>query len=195
MSYRGVAVLSIFLSSLGIGTERVQAQTISDAALGIEARIAADDFSSAIAASRDLMGRVWDMTPTLGFSEAVLIAEPASGFGIYNPRPTTSYKLGESIYVYAEPYGYGFGSPGDGLYSIGFFVDLQVIAADGAVLGEIPDVVELDLTSRVRNREFQATITYDLSGIGPGSYVLITSLRDKNSTKSGSFETAIDIAP
>ena len=64
-----------------------------------------------------------------------------------------------------------------------------------AVLGEVPNVAEIELTSRVPNREFQATITYDLSGIEPGSYVLITTLRDKNSAKSGSFETPIEIAP
>ncbi len=172
-----------------------QGQTITESAQGIESRIAADDFGAALAASRDLLGLVWDMTPTLGFSEAVLVASPASGYGIYNLRPTTSFKLGESIYVYAEPYGYGFGTPDTGLYSIGFFVDLQVVSADGTVLGEVPDVAELDLTSRVRNREFQATITYDLSGIEPGSYVLVTRLRDKNSAKSGSFETPIEIVP
>lgn len=172
-----------------------QSQTLSDSAMNIEARIAADDFASAIAASRDMLGQVWDMTPNLGFTETLLVAEPAPGYGIYNPRPTINYKLGESIYVYAEPYGYGFGSPGDGLNSIGFFVDLQVVAADGSILGEVPNVVELDLTTRVRNREFQATITYDLSGIAPGAYVLITTLRDKNSAKSGSFETPIEIVP
>ena len=192
LNRRGVA-LAICLPLLAAGG--VQGQTILDSAQGIEARIAAEDFASAIAASRDLLGRVWDMSPNLGFSEAVLVAEPATGYGIYNPRPTISYKLGESIFVYAEPYGYAFGAPGPGLYSIGFFVDLQVVAADGAVLGEVPDVAELDLTSRVRNREFPATITYDLGGLEPGSYVLVTSLRDKNSAKSGSFETPIEIVP
>jgi len=193
MLHRRRAALAICLPCLL--AEGALAQTLTDSAQGIEARIAADDFSSAVAASRDLLGQVWDMTPNLGFSEAVLVAQPASGYGIYNPRPTTSFTLGESIYVYAEPYGYGFGTPGEGLFSIGFFVDLQVVAADGAILGEVPNVAELDLTSRVRNREFQATITYDLSGIAPGSYVLVTSLRDKNSAKSGSFETPIEIVP
>lgn len=193
MFFRRIAARVAFgvCLSAGPGT----GQTISDSAQAIEARIAADDFVTAITGARDLLGQVWDMTPNLGFSEAVLVAVPAAGYGIYNPRPSTSFKLGESIYVYAEPYGYGFGTPGEGLFSIGFFVDLQVIAADGSILGEIPNVAELDLTSRVRNREFQATITYDLSGIQAGNYVLVTSLRDKNSAKSGSFETPIEIVP
>jgi len=189
---RSAAVCALVFS-LAVGP--VAAQTIAERAAGIEARIAADDFSAAISGSRDLMGQVWDMTPTLGFSEALLVAEPASGYGIYNPRPTIAYKKGESIFVYAEPYGFGYGSAGDGVFSIGFFVDLQVLGADGSNLGDVPDVAELDLSSRVRNREFQATITYDLSGIEPGSYVLVTRLRDKNSAKSGSFETPIEILP
>lgn len=193
MLYRRVAAVALFglCVTAGFGV----AQTIPDSAKAIEGRIAAGDFGSAIRGARDLLGQVWDLTPNLAFSEAVLVVEPGSGYGIYNLRPTTSFKLGESIYVYAEPYGYGFGSPGEGLYSIGFFVDLRVVAADGSILGEIPNVAELDLTSRVKNREFQATITYDLSGITPGSYVLVTSLRDKNSAKSGSFETTIEIVP
>ncbi len=186
---------ALAVSMLCVLADGSQAQTLTDIALNAEARIAAGDFATAIVVAHDMLGQVWEMTPNLEFSESLLVAEPAQGYGIYNPRPTISYKLGESIYVYAEPYGYSFGNPGEGLHSIGFFVDLQVVAADGSILGEVPNVAELDLTSRVRNREFQATITYDLAGIAPGAYVLITTLRDKNSGKSGNFETPIEIAP
>lgn len=187
--------LAVIVSMGFAGCGSAGAQTLTDSAQGIEARVAADDFTGAIGGARDLLGLVWDMTPNLGFTEAVLVDQPAPGFGVYNPRSTIAYKLGDPIHVYAEPYGYGFGTPGAGLYSIGFFVDLQVVAADGAILGELPAVAELDLTSRQRNREFPATITYDLAGIEPGAYVLVTSLRDKNSSKVGSFETPIEILP
>jgi len=171
------------------------AQTILDAAQGIEARIAAGDSAAAMAEAQSLLQQVWDTTQAIGFTEAVLVAEPASGYGIYNRRASISYTLDQSIYVYAEPYGYGFGSPGEGLHSIGFFVDLQVVAADGSVLGVVPDVAQIDLVSREQIREMQATITYDLGGIAPGTYTLLTTLRDKNSAKSGSFETQIEIVP
>ncbi|MGL6211719.1 MAG: hypothetical protein ACRC14_18000 [Paracoccaceae bacterium] len=179
--------------ALGILGQPLAAQSLSEITQGIEAQIAADDFAGAMTGTRDLSAQVWEMTPFIGFTDSLLVTEPASGYGIYNPRPTATYKLGESILVYAEPYGYGFGSPGEGLHSVGFYVDLQVMNADGSMLGEVPNVVELDLTSRVRTREFQATITYDLSGVTPGGYVLVTTLRDKNSSKIGSFETAIEI--
>lgn len=39
----------------------------------------------------------------------------------------------------------------------------------------------------------QTNLTYSLDGIPPGKYRLVTTLRDKNSPKTGSFETAIEI--
>ena len=102
-------------------------------------------------------------------------------------------KVGEPILIYAEPFGFGYGSGGDGLYTIGFIVDLKVMTEAGEVLGELPSVANLDLTSRYQNREFQANLTYTLSGITPGRYVLETTLRDKNSEKFGTFQNTIEI--
>ena len=94
--------------------------------------------------------------------------------------------------IYAEPIGFGYGTPGEGLYSIGFFVDLKVMNDAGEVLGDLQNITELDLTSRYQNREFQANLTYNLTGVPAGHYVLQTTLRDKNSAKIGSFETSVE---
>ena len=93
----------------------------------------------------------------------------------------------------AEPFGFGYGSGGDGLYTIGFTVDLKVSTEAGEVLGEMPGLANLDLTSRYQNREFQANLTYTLDGITPGRYILETTLHDKNSAKIGSFQNTIEI--
>lgn len=179
--------------SLCIAATPVWSGTVADTATEIEALIAADDLDGALAKARDIEGQVWDMTQNLGFTEALLVVEPAAGYGIYNPRETNNFKPGEPIVIYAEPTGFGYGEPGDGLYAIGFIVDLQVRTAVGEVLGDSPNLTELNLTSRYRNREFQANITYTLNGLAPGRYVLQTTLRDKNSVKNGIFETEIEI--
>ncbi len=62
----------------------------------------------------------------------------------------------------------------------------------GEVLGDLMDITELDLTSRYPNREFQANLTYNLTGVPPGRYVLQTTLRDKNSGKTVSFENSVE---
>lgn len=166
---------------------------ITDAAAAIESRLAKDDAAGALSAAGDLYGQVWDQTRALGFTQALLVAENATGYGVYNPRPTNVFKKGEPILIYCEPYGFDYGTPGQGLWSVNLFVDLQVLDASGNQLANAPDATEYNMTSRHKNREVQANITYTLDGIQPGRYTLVTTLRDKNSQKSGSFQTAIEI--
>ncbi len=165
---------------------------VTDKAAEVETLLGSGDDAGAIAAARDMFAAAWDATTGLAIGETTLIVEPASGYGIYNPRPDDKFKLGEPVLIYAEPMGFGYGSPGDGLYSIGFFVDLKVMNEAGEVLGDLQNITELDLTSRYQNREFQANLTYNLEGVPPGRYVLQTTLRDKNSAKIGSFENTVE---
>jgi hypothetical protein len=162
-------------------------------AVQIETEVAAGNSEVAASEARALYEAVLDQSVTLFFTDTLLIAEPAFGYGIYNPRPNAQYKKDEAIIIYAEPVGFGYGSPVEGLFSIDFAVDLRVMTEIGEPLADIPDVTELNMTSRYKNREFQANITYSLSGFEPGKYLLLTTLRDKNSEKSGTFETMIEI--
>ncbi len=166
---------------------------VVDKATEIEGLMAADNASGALDAANALFTTVWDSGKDIGIRQTVLVTEPAAGYGIYNPRPDEKFKVDEPVLIYAEPYGFSYGSGGDGLYTIGFMVDLKVMTEAGEVLGELPSVANLDLTSRYQNREFQANLTYTLSGITPGRYVLETTLRDKNSEKSGTFQNTIEI--
>ncbi len=181
------------LVALGLTAAPLYAGPVADRAAGVEQRLAAGDYAAAVNEAREILSAVWDESPGLGFTDSLLVLEPASGFGIFNPRADNVYKLAEPIVIYAEPFGYGYGSPGEGLYSIGFFVDLQVQDDGGEILGDVPNVTELDMSSRYANKEFQANITYNLDGIPAGKYRLITTLRDKNSAKTGTFETEIVI--
>ena len=185
------AILAAVLAATLVGPSR--AGPVVDKATEIEGLMAAENASGAIEAASALFATVWDSSKDIGIHQTVLVTEPAAGYGIYNPRPDEKFKGGEPILIYAEPFGFGYGSGGDGLYTIGFMVDLKVMTEAGEVLGELPSVANLDLTSRYQNREFQANLTYTLSGITPGRYVLETTLRDKNSEKFGTFQNSIEI--
>ena len=168
---------------------------IVDAATAIEGKLAAKDAAGAVDAARDLFAQVLNQSPTLGFTQSLLIAETATGFGVFNARASNVFKKGEPILIYCEPYGFGYGTPGAGLYSVNFVVDLQVLDASGNQLANAPGATEYNMTSRHQNKEVMANITYSLDGIPVGQYTLVTTLHDKNSGKSGSFQTAIEIAP
>lgn len=183
---------ALVAAALGLATPLL-AGPVADKAAEVETAMAAGDSAAALTGASDIMAQVWEATPDLGIRQSLLVTEPAAGYGIYNPRPNNQYKAGEPVYVYAEPFGFAYGSPGEGLSAIGFTVDLRVLSESGEVLAEMPALADLNLTSRYQNREFQANLTYTLSGVAPGKYVLETTLHDKNSAKTGTFQTTIEI--
>ncbi len=191
MTICAARVLSGLLLAVGLGGAAA-AGPLGDLAARAEQRLALGDTAGALAVAADLQGQIWDASPEIGLHDALLVAEPAPGFGLYNPRADNKFKPGAPVYIYAEPYGFGYGSGGDGLYTIDFAVDLRVTTLMGEMIAEVADVANLALTSRYKNREFQANLTYTLTGITPGTYVLETTLRDKNSGKTGRFETEVE---
>jgi hypothetical protein len=185
----------IFIAALLVSAPFAQpvfAGPVADKAVEIEGLMESGDDAATLAAASALFATVWDSTKAIGISQAILVTEPASGVGIYNPKADEKYAVGEPIYIYAEPFGYGYGAAGEGLHSIAFAVDLKVMTETGEVLAEKPSIATLELTSRHENREFQANLTYTLNGIPPGRYVLETNLRDKNSEKFGTFQNTVE---
>jgi hypothetical protein len=62
-------------------------------------------------------------------------------------------------------------------------------------LANAPEATEYNMPSRHTSHEVPVNITYRLDGLQAGNYTLVTTLRDKNSLKAGSFQTAIEISP
>ena len=179
---------------LALAPTAANAGPLVDAATAIETRLAAGDYAGALDSGQDFVAQIWDQTPAITFGQSLLVAENATGFGVFNPRENNVFKQGDPILIYCEPFGFGYGAPGPGLYSVNFVVDLQVLDAAGTQLANAEGATEYNMTSRHKNREVQANITYSLDGIPVGRYTLITTLRDKNSAKSGAFQTAIEIS-
>jgi hypothetical protein len=186
MSVLSAVFAGVFLSGPGL------AGPLADLGAEADQRLEAGDVAGALSVAGDSYAQIWDASPDIGIRDTLLVAEPASGYGLYNPRADNKFKSGEPVFVYAEPFGFGYGAAGEGLFSIGFAVDLRVISDKGEVMAEVSNIANLDLTSRYKNREFQANLTYTLDGIPAGVYVLETTLRDKNSAKTGTFQTEVE---
>jgi hypothetical protein len=186
---RALALAALLLPALP-----ALAGPLVDAAAVAEERLAAGDLPGALEAGRAIQDQLWQVSPGLTFGQALLVAQNATGFGVFNPRETNVFKPGEPILIYCEPLGFGYGAPGAGLYSVNFTVDLQVLDASGNVLADAPGATEFNMTSRHQNREVQANITYRLDGLPVGRYTLVTTLRDRNSPRSGAFQTAIEVS-
>lgn len=186
-------VLPVFVVSLTMALPAAAlAGQIVDDATSAEALIAEGKPVKALAALEDAFNVAWDAAP-LSFSEALFVSARPAGFGIYNSRPTAIFQPDEPMLVYAEPFGYGFGKEDD-LFRIDFSADFELRTAKGQILNAQKDFASLDMTSRRRNKEFQVFITYNFKGLKTGDYVLETTLHDRNSSKSGSFELPFTIA-
>jgi len=167
-----------------------QAGAIAEAAAAVEAAIAANDFAAWQAANTLMLETLW-VAPGLHFSKLMLVRVPATGFGSYEQRADNVYAVGESVLIYAEPAGYGYGDLGGGKFEIAFDLDLTITDPAGAVLAEIPNIIALVYPANGKPREFLANITYDLNGVTPGEYTLNTTFRDRHSGQSSSFTSDI----
>jgi len=179
-----VGALLVFCAAASAG-----AQDISGKAREAEGFAAQGKFIEAIAALDDASTALWDKAP-LSFRKALWVAEAPAGFGAYNPRETNIYASGAEMLAYIEPVGFGWRKSGD-VWRTDLAADLVVKAKDGTELFRQDDFEKLQISSRVRNREFMARFTYTLTGIPAGEYMIDTILRDAVTGKSGTVSLPI----
>jgi len=158
-----------------------QAETLADEGNAIDALVTMDE----------AVGRLWDKLP-LTVLESDFVTGRPGGYGNYQVRPDARFKVGEKMLVYAELAGFGYGRDGD-LFAINLAADVELRDSQGKELGGQKDFATFSYRSHVPNREFFAFITYNFSGLKPGAYAVVTSLRDHNSKKTGSFELPFTI--
>jgi hypothetical protein len=161
------------------------AQDIVSKAKDAETLAAAGKYVAAMDTLDEAAGALWDKSPLI-FRRALWVAEPPTGYGAYTPRETNVYRSGADMHIYTEPVGFGWRKTGD-IWRTDLVIDLLVKNAAGAKLFQQSEFQKLQLGSRVRNREFMAHLTYSLSGLPPGNYVVDTTLRDAVTGKSGVF--------
>ena len=156
-------------------------------ATATEAQTLADQgkFIEAIAALDTATDSLWEQTP-LTFRRALWVAGPPNGFGAYNPRETNVYAAGDQMIIYAEPVGFGWSKTGD-IWQMNMAADLAIKSKEGEVLLTKEEFQKLQIASRVRNREFMATLTLTLTGIPAGEYIADTTFRDQVSGKQGTM--------
>jgi hypothetical protein len=177
------------LAALVIGS--AAAQDIAGKADEAEALARDGKFIEAMAALDDAANALWEKAP-LTFRRALWVAEPPGGFGLYNPREDNVFDSGAEMIAYVEPVGFGWRKSGD-VWVTDLVADLAVKSKDGDALASQADFNQLQITSRVRNREFMARFTYTFTGIPAGEYVVETVLRDKVSGKEGTFALPITV--
>ena len=171
MSAAKAATCSIFAVAL-----------LGSAASAEEATALSADFKAA----QDAYAVAWQQQP-LAFTAAKFIALPAKSYGSYTPLETAEFQSGDPLTVYAEPVGFSYKETG-GKYAIDLSVDFELRNTTGQVLASQDGFTTLHSESFNQVREYQTSLSFNLTGLQTGEYVLKVRFNDENSDKSGSFE-------
>ena len=181
MTFTAMLLLTTAAGAQGLVEKAKQAETLS----------AQGKYLAAIQALDEATTALWQKSPLM-FRRALWVAEPPHGFGIFNPRENDIFAPGAPMIAYAEPIGFAWKKVGD-LWHMDLAIDVVIKSKDGKVVAERKDFQKLQLSSRVRNREFMARITYTFSGLPAGPYLVDTILRDKVSGKHGTFTLPFEV--
>jgi hypothetical protein len=166
---------------------------ITDAAAKAETLFGEGKYQESLDALNAARDVIWQKAP-LTFGKTLFVVSDPGGYGVYDLRDNNEFKPGEQIVIYTEPQGYAHGRDG-AMYLLNLKLDFEIRNKAGESLAKQENFAAWALRSRVANREFMGKVTYNLTGIDPGEYEVITTVRDQNSVKTGSFSMAFKIVP
>lgn len=185
MSCRFLFAASIIAAVLALPAHQAGAQSLTERATAIEAALAAGDADAAMAQARALHHAV-SAQAGFGVREALLTEEPATGFGIYQPRADAVYAPGTPVHGYVEPFGYSLVSDGAGQVSMLFDIDFALFTPEGRQLTEVQPMGVVELTSRSQPLDAFFYLTYNVDG-PEGDYVIWTRVTDRPSGRAAEF--------
>ncbi|MCD6363016.1 MAG: hypothetical protein J7M13_03320 [Synergistetes bacterium] len=154
--------------------------------------IAKKDYKNALIKARELYLSLWNKSPLL-LKKSLLVEDEPQGVGIYTERKNNKFAEGDPIYIYVEPMGYTVIKKGD-IYNFGLIADFAILDQDGNHLYEKKNFGRWSMKSRDFNTEFFLFLRYSFTGIKPGKYKIITTLKDMNNpAKKVAVITPIEI--
>ena len=134
----------------------------------------------------------WEKTP-LTMRRAIFVQQKAPMFGAYRERKSNVFKADEQIITYAEPVGYSWKPVEDG-FRFGVNIDFLVKSTDGKVLGGQENFLKFDQINHAQVQELNLNMALTLTGISPGTYVVIYTVHDVNNDQVASFSQNFEIA-
>jgi hypothetical protein len=171
------------------------AGAISDKAAQAESLAAAGKYVEAIEALDQAATSLSDKSP-LSFRNAQWVDERPDRFGVYNPRKTHAYSLGENMFAYVELVGIGWTKAGD-IWQTDFTASFSLKTKQG---GKVLSQMDFEKTqsggqaSRLRTRELMVPFTVVLNNVPAGEYLAEFTVLDAVSGKRGTFALPFVIA-
>ena len=155
---------------------------------------AAESSLNAYDAAHQALVSIFEDLP-LSVRNVTLTEAPATGYGNYTPRDSSSFRPGEKIHVYVEVLGYGWHDNGDGTQSELLDADLNLLNATGQTVASQAKFLSANIKSREHLLETFLTLDATLTSFQPGDYKLQYVLHDRAADKDVTFEVPITLVP
>ena len=189
LNFRSLCISSVLLLSIC----PAWAGEISDAGANAEQLAGDGEYIEALQALEAARDAIWAQSP-LTFRKTIFAASDLVGFGAYDIRENTEFRRSEPLLIYTEPVGFAYGRDGQ-MFVMDMALDFEIKDASSGSVAKQENFASWTIRSRFPNKEFMGKINYDFSGLQPGDYSVITTVRDKNSDKTNSFSMSFKILP
>jgi len=166
---------------------------LEEAAKQAEQLAASGDPAKAMQTIRDAMAD-FSQTLPLTIGKAVFVSETPVGYGIYNPRATSTFKVSEPVVSYVEPIGLAWQKPdADGRSLAKFTVDLAILDRKQKVLGTQENFGAFSFNGFGRNQEVYTHLTLDVTAVPPGDYIVRYTFKDQISGQSAFVDQPVTL--
>jgi len=190
MKHAALCLTLALAAATGLGSA-AGAQDVT--ALAKQAQAAAKDGKAleAYDKMRQATLKMWTAGP-LEFRKALFVTKPPAGFGIYNPRPDSTFEPGEKLILYVEPVGFTW-KPKDGLNHAALVADLVLKDEEGTIMGQQEGFATFTFDSREENLEVMSAVTIDFTEAPAGKYSAELKFTDTLGDKSATFTLPFEI--
>jgi hypothetical protein len=121
------------------------------------------------------------------------ITSPSQGYGMYQDKQSSIFKVGEKIITYVEPIGYGWKELPGSMYEMNFVSDLLFKTESGEVVTDQKGFAKNVLQSHSPNMEFSMDFTLTLTGVPAGKYTLQYTIHDMSGKQTSVVEQDVTI--
>lgn len=189
--YSLVILSSLTLLLTGPSSSNCLAQDAAKRLDNAKEQIANKQYDKALESINNVVPLLWEHIP-FSAAKSLLVKRPAPLYGGYEPRENNEFSPDEPILVYVEPVGYKVKREGE-FNVIRLAADFSVVDESGNILGGKKEFVNWTLKSRSFMTQFMINLTYNLTKIKSGQYVVYTTLKDKNGDSTVTIRTPIVI--
>lgn len=167
---------------------------LGDHAARIERLIALGQPVEAMAAARAFMEAVGEGTG-FGVTNVQLVQAQAPSFGVYLPRASNVFDIGETVYTYVELYGFSLEAVPDMANRMVFDVAFTVHGPDGTQMTDsMISMGQVVLNTYSRPLDGYLNLTYRIAG-AQGPAILRTQITDHASGQVAEFSVPVVFRP